>query len=372
MTDRDGRNSSGRGEHPVNGTPVTASISSIAKDLGVSVSTVSAVINGRGYASPKMRERIEKHLRKVDYQPNYLARSLRKRETRIIGLIVPDLVNSFYSYLSRGVEDFLKSEDYLFIVADSRENWKRQRDYIQTFCRMMTDGILLVPCLATSAQIESIPSLVRDRPLVYLDRSPLRPPVDSVMIDNERASFEATDHLIGMGHSRIAIITEPLNLLSAADRLKGYRCALKTRGIKVDPSLVCAGSNTKESAYDIGLRLLTGKRMPTAVVICNNQMTLGFLAALRDRNIACPEQLSVVGFDDCDWSEHIQPALTVIVQPALEMGTTAARILLDRITDKTPRPCKTTLLGFHLISRKSTAPPRYKAVHRDKSGETHS
>jgi LacI family transcriptional regulator len=342
----------------VKGTPVAASISSIAKHLGVSVSTVSTVINGHGYVSPKMRERIERYLREVDYQPNYLARSLRKRETRIIGLIVPDLADSFYSYLSRGAEDFLKSADYLLIVADSREDWKRQRDYIQTFCRMMTDGILLVPCLATSAQIESIPTLVRDRPLVYLDRSPLRPPVDSVMIDNGRASFEATDHLIGMGHSRIAIVTEPLNLLSAADRLKGYRHALKTRGIKLDPSLICTGrSNTKEAAYDIGLRLLAGKRLPTAVVICNNQMTLGFLAALRERNIACPEQLSVVGFDECDWSEHVHPSLTVIEQPALEMGATGARILLGRIKDKTPSPYKTTILGFHLIPRRSTAPP---------------
>jgi LacI family transcriptional regulator len=341
----------------VKGTPVAASISSIAKQLGVSVSTVSTVINGRGYVSAKMRERIESHLREVDYQPNYVARSLRRRETRIVGLIVPDLADSFYSYLSRGAEDFLKSEDYQLIVADSRETWKRQRDYIQTFCRMMTDGILLVPCLATSAQIESIPILVRDRPLVYLDRSPLRPPVDSVMIDNSRASFEATDHLIGMGHRRIAIIAEPLNLLSAADRLKGYRRALKTRGIKADPSLICTGSNnTKESAYDIGLRLLTGKRRPTAVVICNNQMTLGFLAALRDCNIACPEQLSMVGFDDCDWSEHVHPPLTVIQQPALEMGATAARILLGRIRDKTPSPYKTTILGFRLIPRMSTAP----------------
>jgi LacI family transcriptional regulator len=191
-----------------------------------------------------------------------------------------------------------------------------------------------------------------------LDRSPPRPPVDSVMIDNGQASFEATDHLIGMGHSRIAIITEPLNLLSAADRLKGYRRALKTRGIKVDPSLIYKGSNnTKASAYDIGLRLLAGERLPTAIVICNNQMTLGFLAALRDRNIACPEQLSVVGFEDCEWSEYVQPPLTVIGQPALEMGATGARVLLDRIKDRTPRPYKTTILGFQLIPRMSTAPP---------------
>jgi LacI family transcriptional regulator len=335
---------------------MAASISSIAKHLGVSVSTVSAVISGRGYVSAQMRERIEGYLREVDYQPNYLARGLRKRETRIIGFIVPDFANSFYSFLLRGAEDFLKSEDYQLVVADSREDWKRQRDYIETFCRMMIDGILLVPCLATNAQIKSIPDLVRDRPLVYLDRSPLRSPVDSVMIDNDQAGFAATHYLIGMGHSRIAIITEPLNLLSAMDRLKGYRRALRTHGIKIDHNLIFTGGNTKESAYDIGLSLLDSKRRPTAIVVCNNLMTLGFLAALRDRNIACPGQFSVVGFDDCDWSEHVQPSLTVIKQPALEMGAAAANTLLDRIRDKTPRPSKTTLLGFHLIPRMSAAP----------------
>jgi LacI family transcriptional regulator len=341
----------------VKGNRAAASISSIAKDLGVSVSTVSSVINGSGYVSAQMRERIESYLLKVDYQPNYLARGLRKRETRTIGFIVPDLANSFYSYLSRGAEDFLKSQDYQLIVADSREDWKRQRDYIETFCRMMTDGILLVPCLATNTQTKSIPNLVRDRPLVYLDRSPFRSPVDSVMIDNGQASFEATAHLIGLGHRRIGIITEPLNLLSARDRLKGYRRALRVHGIKLDPSLIHIGGNTKESAYKIGLNLVNSRRQPTAVVICNNLMTLGFLAALRDRKISCPEQLSVVGFDDCDWSEHVQPSLTVIQQPALEMGTTAARMLLDRIKDKRPSPCKTTVLGYHLIRRMSTTAP---------------
>lgn len=355
----------GRGAHPEKGKPVAASISSIAKHLGVSVSTVSTVISGRGYVSAQMRERVEAYLREVDYQPNYLARGLRKRETRTIGLIVPDLANSFYSHLSRGAEDLLKVENYQLIVADSREDWKRQREYIETFCCMMADGILLVPCLATNAQIKSIPSLLRNRPAVYIDRSPLRCPVDSVMIDNERAAFEATTHLIGMGHRRIAVIAEPLNLLNATDRLKGYRRALRAHGINIDQNLIYTGGHTKESAYETALSLLNGdKRRVTAAVICNNLMTLGFLAALRDRKIACPREFSVVGFDDCDWSEHVQPALTVIEQPAQGMGATAAKMLLDRIRDKTERPVKTALLGFRLISRMSAAPPVINGTRR--------
>ena len=330
-------------------------IRNIAKHLGVSLSTVSSVINGRGYVSPKMRERIASYLREVDYQPNYVARSLRRQETRIIGLIVPDLSNTFYSRISRGAEDFLLSMDYQLMVADSREDWTRQRDYLMSFCRMKTDGILLVPSPASDEQIASIPALVRGQPLVYLDRSPIERTVDAVLIDNHKASFAATQHLIDKGHRRIAIITEPLNLLCAADRLEGYRRALEVNGITEDPKWIRDGRNTKESAYAIGLKLLSSRSRPTAAVICNNLMTLGFLDALREREISCPEQFSLIGFDECEWSQYVQPSLTMIQQPATEMGAVAARLVLNRISDGTVDSPRTLLLGFQLIERASTA-----------------
>jgi LacI family transcriptional regulator len=330
-------------------------IRGIAKHLGISVSTVSAVINNRGYVSPQMRVRVEEYLRMIDYQPNYVARSLRRQETRIIGLIVPDLVNSFYTELSRAAEDFLSVRGYQLIVADSREEWDRQKDYLISFCRMMMDGILLVPSPATDAQIESIPSLVRGRPLVYLDRSPVSSSVDAVLTDNHKASFVATLNLIEKGHRRIAIITEPLSLLCAVDRLEGYRQALTTSGIGVDPELIYIGGNTKESASEIGLQILSSSTRPTAVVVCNNQMTLGFMTALRARNVACPAEFSVIGFDECDWSEHMQPPLTTIRQPAAEMGATAARVLLARMGDQKDSPPTTTILGFSLVERSSAA-----------------
>jgi LacI family transcriptional regulator len=333
----------------------TVGVRSIAKHLGISVSTVSSVINHRGYVSPQMRERVEKYLREIDYQPNYLARGLRRRETRTIGLIVPDLLNSFYTELSRRAEDFLLAQGYRLIVADSREDWGRQQDYLTTFCRMMTDGILLVPCPATKAQIESLPTLVRGRPLVYLDRSPSRPPVDAVLMDNDRAAFAATLHLIQKGHRRIAILTEPLNLLCASDRLQGYRQALKQHRIAAAPELIQIGGNTKQSADEIGQRLLSLAKRPTAAVICNNQMTLGFMTVLRKHNVRCPEEFSVIGFDECDWSEHMQPPLTTIRQPAAEMGATAAKVLLARMNEKKEAPPATTILGFELLERSSTA-----------------
>jgi LacI family transcriptional regulator len=332
-------------------------IRSIAKHLGISISTVSSVITGRGYVSPHMRARVEEYLRQVDYQPNYVARSLRKRESRIVGFIMPDMGNHFYCDLSRGAEDYLSSQDYRLVVSDSREDWERQREYLMSFSRMMIDGVILVPSLGTDAQIESIPTLARNLPIVYVDRSPPIPPVDAVMIDNVQASADVTRYLIGLGHRRIGILTESLNLLSAIDRLAGYQYALRDCGLEEDSSLIYCGGNTKELAHLAALRMLDHPQPPSAAIICNNPMTLGVLAALRERGINCPAQFSIIGFDDSEWSEYLDPPLTTVHQPALEMGAVAAEILLNRLRNTSPRPPATTHLRYRLIERGSSAPP---------------
>jgi LacI family transcriptional regulator len=334
-----------------------ATIREIANELGVSLSTVSAVVNKRGYVSSGMREKVEHALLAASYQPNQIARSLRRKESRTIGFIVPDLANSFYSYLLRGAEDYLASMDYRLIVADSREDWKRQQDYLVAFTGKVTDGILLVPCLATDEQIEMIPAVVGPTPLVYVDRSPHRAPFDCVLIDNAQACFEATRHLIGLGHQRIAIITEPLNLLSAVERLQGYRRALRSKKVRPDPRLIRTGDNKKESGYWVGLDLLRMEDAPRAFVVCNNLMTLGLLTATKESGLECPREVSVVGFDDCDWSEHLDPPLTTVTQPAAEMGATAAKMLLKRLRQPKLSPPVKTLLPVRLTVRGSTTSP---------------
>ena len=330
-------------------------IRQIARDLEVSISTVSAVVNKRGYVSDSLRARIEKALHEADYRPNQIARSLRLRETRTIALIVPDLENPFYAHLMRGAEDYLSSAGYRLTLADTREDWKRQHDYLVLFSGKTTDGIILVPSMATDDQIASIPDLVRTTPLVYVDRSPLRAEVDSVLVDNVRASFRATEHLLKLGHRRIGIVPEPLNLLNAAERLLGYKQALRAHRISVDPKLIRPGDNTEDSGYWRALELFKLAHSPTAVLVCNNRMTLGMLAALRELGLACPRAVSVVGFDDFDWSAYLDPPLTMVRQPAAELGATAAKALLKRIRRPDLRHCEKVLLPTQLVVRRSTA-----------------
>jgi len=223
--------------------------------------------------------------------------------------------------------------------------------------------------MATNEQIAMIPGSVRDTPLVYVDRTPLRCTVDSVLVDNVRAAFEATSHLLKLGHRRVGIITGPLNLLNAADRLGGYRRALRAYEVPVDRELVRRGDNSEDSGYWRGLELLRLADRPTAVLVCNNLMAMGFLGALREFGVACPREISVVGFDDFEWSPYLQPPLTMVRQPAAELGAEAAKAVLTRVRHPGGNgSAKKLQLLTHLVVRGSTAAPNGSARSHPRSG----
>jgi DNA-binding LacI/PurR family transcriptional regulator len=337
-------------------------LAQIARQLGVSASTVSAVVNKRGYVSGAMRARVETALLEANYEPNSAARSLRLRQSRRVGLIVPNLADPFFSSLMRGAEDYLCSVGYRMLVAESREDWKRQHDYLVSFSGMIADGIILAPCAATDQQNASIPEIVRGVPLVYVDRCPLQCKGDSVSIDNVQAAHDATQHLIGLGHQRIAIITGPLNLLNAVERLNGYKSALRLQGIPLDRNLVRAGDHTEESGYWHGSELLRLANRPTAVLGCGLLITLGVLAAIREKRVACPQEISLIGFDDFAWSSLLSPALTMIRQPASELGAAAAKVVLKRMRAPDEDKVDKVKLPTQLMVRESTAPPAQRGL----------
>jgi len=334
-----------------------ATLREIANQLGVAVSTVSAVVNNRGYISPAMRARVEEALRRAGYRPDENARVLRMRESRTIGLIVPDLTNSFYARLMRGAEDYLASLRYGLFVADSRDEWQRQHGCLLSFAGRRTDGILLVPCRANDDQSRGLEQLIGDMPLVHVDRSPMNATVCSVVPDNVRAGYEATQYLLELGHQRIGIISEPLNLPDGADRLAGYKKALRTKGVPLDRGLVRFGADTEDSGYWCATELLRQAERPSAIIVCNNLMTLGLLTAMRDAALSCPRDVSVIGFDDFEWCPHLSPTLSMVRVPAAELGATAAKVLMKRIRGTGSAVAERVLLPTELVIRESTAPP---------------
>jgi LacI family transcriptional regulator len=333
-------------------------ISEIARQLGVSVSTVSAVVNRHGYVSSAMRAKVEQALQQAQYRPNDMARGLRLGRSHTIGLIIPDLTNSFFARLMRGAEDYLASLNYRLLIADSREEWSRQREYLCSFAGRKTDGILLVPCRSTDEQLAEIRQLIGSTPLVYVDRSPLNPTADSVLADNVRAGYAATSHLLELGHRRIAILSEPLDLLNGADRLEGYKKALRARRVALDRNLIRFGGDTEDSGYWCGLELFKQATRPTAVVVCNNLMTLGLLGALSGAKLECPGDVSIIGFDDFEWCPHLSPPLSMVRVPAAELGSAAAKALMRRVRGAHVESPQSILLPAELVLRKSTAAPR--------------
>jgi DNA-binding LacI/PurR family transcriptional regulator len=178
-----------------------------------------------------------------------------------------------------------------------------------------------------------------------------------VLVDNVGAAFEATEHLLKLGHRRIAIITEPLNLLNAADRLLGYKQALRAYHIPADPKLIRPGDNTHDSGYWQALEIFKLAPSPTAVLACNNRMLLGMLMAFRELGLACPSTVSLIGFDDFDWSAYIDPPLTIVRQPAGQLGAAAAKTLLKRLRYPDLNHYERVLLPTQLVVRGSTSPP---------------
>jgi DNA-binding LacI/PurR family transcriptional regulator len=329
----------------------------VAKAAGASVSTVSAALNNSDYVSASTRDRIEDAIKQLNYRPNALARGLRLRKTHSIAIVVPDLSNSFYVDLVRGAEDYSASAAYTLLIGDSRESWEDERRYLDSLERRRVDGVIRVPALNAPGKRTS--AVVGDIPIVYADRFPPVPEsrVARVGVDNIRAAESATRYLISLGHRRIGVIVGDASSGTSTDRLRGYMQELQRANIHPDRSLVHEGHNDVESGHSHAMQLLTATNRPSAIFCTNNLMALGAFAAIQELELQCPEDISLLGFDDFYWATMLRPKMTVVSQPAREMGMMAARMLIDEIEGR-HSIVSPMLLGTKLIVRDSCSPPR--------------
>lgn len=333
-------------------------IRDVARLAGVSVATTSAVMNNKGTVSPKLTQRVLRAMEALDYHPNQIARSLKARQTMTIGMIIPDVTNPFFTEVIRGVENEARGHGYSLILCDSNEDPIVEQGNLNTLFAHRVDGVLLAPTKTYVGQDR----LTRRRfPLVFYDRVSPGFTGSAVLTDNLGAAYDATRHLIGLGHQAIAIITGRLNLSNGLDRLEGCRKALQEAGLPLREEYLQRGEFNGESGYSCGLRLLDLAVPPTAIFCCNNQMTLGLMRALRELGVPCPQRVSVLGFDDLDWAEDFTPPLTTMAQPTLEMGKQSVQMLLRKIESLkeggTGEEEKVVVLKADLRVRNSTAAP---------------
>ncbi len=340
--------------------PRKVTIRDVARKAKVSTATVSRVLSGINVVSDDLAERVREIARTMRYQPNRVARSLRARKTRIVGVLIPNIQNPFFTGVIRGIEDLLQATDYTLLLGNSDDNPTREQTYLDQLRAEGVGGMIVVPGHGRAATYNEM--IASGISIVSIDRHLPEMNCDSVTVSNQEGAEAATAHLIGLGHRRIAMITGPETVSTAIDRLQGYLAALTHAKIPRDRALISHVPFRQEGGYEATARLLALPQPPTAIFAASDFIALGVLRLLHERRVAIPEKMAVVSFDDMPWASALQPPLTAVSQPTYELGATAARLLLERLRDP-DRPVQRIRLQTQLVVRASCgAPPNHTAV----------
>ena len=323
----------------------------IAETAGVSIGTVSNVINGNLSVREKLRQRVLGAIRNLGYTPNQLSRGLRLNRTNIIGMIVPDITNPYFPTVVRGVEDTAYENSYRLILCNTDDDPQKEISYLNDLWAFLPAGVLIIPAVGSTISSNA------GTPMVCLDRGPEGWKGDVVVVANFKGAYEAATHIIRMGHRRIAIISGPLHLTNAKERLEGFRSALREARISIDPEYLQEGRFDRASGHTCTTRLLRMLPRPTAIFAANDLMALGALSAVWEFKLTCPDDVSIVGFDGLDTTEFSDPALTTVCQPGYQLGRTAARLLLSRISGD-EGPARKIVLATELKIRNSVTSVR--------------
>ncbi|RCG18600.1 LacI family transcriptional regulator [Streptomyces diacarni] len=331
-----------------------ATISDVARAAGVSPATVSRVFNG-GRVTAERAQRVREAADTLGFSPNRVARSLRTQRASVIGLLIPDIANPFFTALARGVEDAAQRTNLSVVLCNTDEDVDKERRYLDVALAEHMAG--LVVAAASRRRTDLSAAAQRGMPVVAVDRRPRAAEVDAVMVDNQHGAEDATAHLIERGYRRIACVTGPAGASTSEDRLAGYRAAL--RDADVPDEWIRAHTRHAdfrvEGGYTAMKELLALDVPPDAVFIANNLMTVGALRALREAGVA-PPGFGILSFGDVPWASLVHPSLSTVHLPAYDLGEAAATLLQERIAGSA-KPLQTVVLRTSLEPRNSTAGP---------------
>ena len=327
----------------------------VADRAGVSTSTASRVLNEKGPAnriSAGTAELVLRAARDMGYAPNHLARGLRLRKTHTFGLVAPDISNPFFAHIVHRVQTTAQDLGYSLVVCNSNESTDLEVEQVRLLKQKQVDGLLAMPVGQSYGHFDAWTE--RGAPLVLLDRCPESTQADTVAVDNYRGAYDATAHLVGRGHRRIALVQGLVGTSTNTARRSGFTTALADAGVAVDPRLVVGGDFRHERAFVETKMLLSLDPPPTAVFAAGDLITLGVLQALADEGLRVPEDVSLLSFDDFDFAPFLRCPLTAVRQPRETMGETAAKLLAARIDAPDLKP-RHVLLQPELVVRESVA-----------------
>ncbi len=342
-------------------------IKDIAKALGLSTSTVSRALRDSYEISPETKKLVLECAEKLNYRPNPIALSLKERRSRSIGVVVCEIANSFFSQVINGIESVAYDRGYNVIISQSRESYEREVMDLQYLASRSVDGLLISVSTETN-DISHLKALhEKGLPIVFFDRVSDAITTHSVIVDNFRGAYEATEHLINNGYKRIAAIANSEFLSITIERLAGYREALAANNILYDPSLVqhCFYGGMIFSEIEEAVNnLFTNKQKPDAIFATSDKLSSGCLKTLKRRGMQIPDEIALAGFSNSDVVELMEPSLTVVRQPALEMGQAATELLLQLIESKRPiKQFEKRVMTPELVIGRSSLPPAQKTLN---------
>src|SRR5262245_44318790 len=324
-------------------------IAEVATRAGVSTTTVSHTFSGRRPVAPETRARVRRAVEELGYRPNGLARSLRTQRSHTVALIIPDITNPYYPALARGIQNVLADAGYHVLVCNTDREPRYESEYVADVLDRQVDGILLSAFHVVAEDLGEV--FLHDIPLVAFGSRIEHSAVDVVRSDDAAGARDATLHLIERGHRRVGMICGPPGSPPSEARLSGYRDALAEAGLPFLPELVVQGDFTRLGGAAAMQRITALPERPTALFCANDLMAIGAMDTARRVGLALPDDLALVGYDDIEAAAFLTPALTTVLNPARELGTTGGRLLLER------------MLGYRVSRREIVIP--HRLIERD-------
>jgi DNA-binding LacI/PurR family transcriptional regulator len=347
-----------------------ATIADVAREAGVSASTVSRVMTGAVSVSAQAVAKVRAAVDKIGYRPSKVARSLRIKRATTIGVLVTDIENPFFTTVVRAVEDVAQTNGYSVILCNSDEDLKKEREYVQVLCAEQVAGAIVVPATDRSSSYRQF--VEEEIPFVTVDRRLETESADAILVDNLAGSYEAVMHLVKNGFRRIGLISGPPTTMTGRLRRDGYRKALTEAGISLDETLERVGTFKLDSGAKMTAELLDFLPSADALFIANNQMAMGALQTLSRRGVKVPEEIGIVCFDDMPWASFWNIALTTVQQPVYELGSTAASRLFERIRASRHMTCQDIVLSALLCVRRSSQRAALPIEINGKKGQSRS
>jgi LacI family repressor for deo operon, udp, cdd, tsx, nupC, and nupG len=326
-----------------------SSIKDVARIAGVSTATVSRTLAEPEKVTEETRRKVEEAIQRIGYVRNALARSFRMQRTQTILVLLPDVGNPFYSLIIQGLEEVAQHHHYRLLIGDTQNQAEREQQYLQAVRQRQVDGVI-----SLGHTLPDIPELNGKRiPIVMACEYLHDASVSSVSIDNIAAAETATEHLLSLGHRRIIFINGPAHTPLSKDRLRGYRNALKNAGVEYDPRLVRRGDFSLASGEQVALEIFQENLTFSAIFAANDTMAIGAIKVLRGRGLRIPDDISVIGFDDIEFAQYVEPPLTTIHQPRREIGRAAMKKMIAKLANKSEKVGQ-VILGHELVLRSST------------------